>query len=126
MNDALLQASEEVSWFRFVPVDGDDVHVTALIFRRGQALLRSESSTMEYPLRKLPRTDGKPAHVSVRLERGGACSVEVMLDGEAVASAPAGACVGDSNGFVEYGLVMLDASSGAVSAYYDDVAFTRE
>ena len=126
VNETLLNASEEVSWFRYVPRDGDDGRVTALSFRRGQAFLRSESSSMQYPLTRPPRTDGKPTHVSVQLDRRGACRVEVSLDGELVASAPEGACASEHNAFVEYGLVVLDPASGSLTALNDDVSFARK
>jgi hypothetical protein len=124
-NDALVSASHDVSWFRFVPSDGDDRHTTALFFRGGQAYLRSEGDTIEYPLSRLPRTDGRPTHVRVLLDRRVPCRTDVELDGELVAATSGGDCADDYNGFVELGLIMSDRSSGELSALYDNFAFTR-
>jgi hypothetical protein len=124
-NEALVQASEAVSCFRFVPIDENYTQVIALYFRRGQGVLRSESGD-EYPLSKLPRTDGTPTHVSVHMERRSSCSTEVRFDGESVASAPPGACALERESFVEFGLYMGERDSGEMRAYFDDIAFTRD
>jgi hypothetical protein len=126
VNATLVNASDNVSIFRWAAIDGDYDHVVALYFRTGQAWLRAESSTIEYKLSKLPRTDGKPTHVRVQITRGEHCSADVFLDGEMVAHAPEGECVTENNAYVEYGLFMRDARSGAMSAYFDNITFTRK
>jgi hypothetical protein len=124
-NDALVNGSEDVSWFRYVPMDGDDEHVVALVFRRGQAVLRSESH-MEQTLSKLPRTDGRPSHITVHLDRRGPCRTHVELDGASVASSRAEPCTLENSAFVEFGVVTVGRLGAQLSAGYDDIAFTRE
>lgn len=125
-NDALVQVSEEVSWFRYVPVDGNYEHVVSLVFRRGQAQLRSEDGRTTSALSRLPQTNGMPTHIKVQLDRRSPCHTEVWMDDDLVAGADESECSMGRIGFVEFGLVMLDSSSDRVTAYYDNVSLTRQ
>jgi hypothetical protein len=125
-NDTLVNSSSDVVWFRFLPNGADFDQLTQLIFRSGQALVRAEGSSAYQVLQRSPRTDGTSTHIGIVLDRRGPCRVEVYFDSQLVGSAPEAPCISGTQGFVEYGLVVLQPLSTSVQAYYDNIALVFE
>jgi hypothetical protein len=125
-NDTLVNSASDIAWFRFLPNGEDFDRLTQLVFRRGQALVRAEGSSDYRVLQHLPRTDGTSTHVSIVLDRRGPCNVAVYFDSEPVGSALEAPCIADKQGFVEYGLVVLQPLRAPVQAHYDNISVVFE